>query len=85
VNIQRLRAETPGCAERIHLNNAGSALMPEPVLRTIQDYITLESRIGGYEAAEASRDAIEASYRSVAELIGPRFKRSLRFPSSAMT
>jgi selenocysteine lyase/cysteine desulfurase len=72
VNIQRLRAETPGCAERIHLNNAGSALMPEPVIRTIQDYITLESRIGGYEAAEASRDAIEASYRSVAELIGTK-------------
>jgi len=70
VNIERLRAETPGCAERIHLNNAGSALMPEPVIRTIQDYITLESRIGGYEAAEASRDALEGSYRSVAALIG---------------
>ena len=70
MNIQRLRAETPGCAERIHLNNAGAALMPERVIRTIQDYITLESRIGGYEAADASGDAIEASYQSVAELIG---------------
>jgi selenocysteine lyase/cysteine desulfurase len=44
--------------------------MPERVIRTIQDYITLESRIGGYEAADASGDAIEASYQSVAELIG---------------
>jgi selenocysteine lyase/cysteine desulfurase len=72
MNIQRLRAETPGCEERIHLNNAGSALMPEPVVRTIQDHITLESRIGGYEAADARRDAVQGAYQSVAELVGTR-------------
>ena len=70
VNIQRLRSETPGCEERIHLNNAGSALMPEPVIRAIQDHITLESRIGGYEAADARRDAVQSAYQSVAELVG---------------
>jgi selenocysteine lyase/cysteine desulfurase len=70
VNIQRLRSETPGCAERIHLNNAGAALMPEPVVRAIQDHITLESRIGGYEAADARRDAIQGAYQSVAALVG---------------
>jgi len=70
VNIQRLRSETPGCEERIHLNNAGSALMPEPVIRAIQDHITLESRIGGYEAADARRDAVQGAYQSVAELVG---------------
>lgn len=70
VNIQRLRSETPGCEERIHLNNAGSALMPEPVIRAIQDHITLESRIGGYEAADACRDAVQCAYQSVAELVG---------------
>src|SRR2546425_7256524 len=70
VNIQRLRSETPGCQECIHLNNAGSALMPEPVVRAIQDHITLESRIGGYEAAEVRRGAVQGAYQSVAELIG---------------
>jgi selenocysteine lyase/cysteine desulfurase len=70
VNIERLRSETPGCAERIHMNNAGSALMPEPVIRAIQDHITLESRIGGYEAADACRDAVQSAYHSVAELVG---------------
>jgi cysteine desulfurase / selenocysteine lyase len=35
MNIDHLRSETPGCHERIHLNNAGAALMPEPVIRTI--------------------------------------------------
>ncbi|HEY7790213.1 MAG TPA: aminotransferase class V-fold PLP-dependent enzyme [Vicinamibacterales bacterium] len=68
-DLQRLRAETPGCAERIHLNNAGAALMPESVIRTIQEYIVLESRIGGYEAADASAEAVEAAYRVVADLV----------------
>lgn len=72
MNIPRLRSETPGCEERIHLNNAGSALMPTPVIRTIQEHITLESRIGGYEAAEARHDAVQAAYQSVAELVGTR-------------
>ncbi len=72
MDIARLRAETPGCRERIHLNNAGSALMPEPVVRAIQEHISLESRIGGYEAADARRDAVEEAYRSVGALLGTR-------------
>jgi selenocysteine lyase/cysteine desulfurase len=72
VNIERLRADTPGCEECIHLNNAGAALMPGPVVRVIQDHITLESRIGGYEAAELRRDSVQAAYQSVAELVGTR-------------
>jgi selenocysteine lyase/cysteine desulfurase len=43
--------------------------MPEPVVRIIQEHITLESRIGGYEAAEARREAVQAAYQAVAELI----------------
>ncbi len=70
MNVQRMRSETPGCEECIHLNNAGSALMPEPVVRAVQDHITLESRIGGYEAAESRQDAVHAAYQSVAELVG---------------
>lgn len=46
--------------------------MPEPVVRTIQDHIALESRIGGYEAADARTDAIERAYQSVAQLLGAR-------------
>ena len=82
MNIQRLRSETPGCEERIHLNNAGSALMPAPVVRAIQDHITLESRIGGYEAADARRDAVQGAYQSVAELVGTR-PENIAFTESA--
>jgi selenocysteine lyase/cysteine desulfurase len=72
VDIRQLRSETPGCEERIHLNNAGAALMPEPVVQTILDHISLESRIGGYEAAELRHEEIWNAYRSVAQLIGSR-------------
>jgi len=46
--------------------------MPQPVIRAIKDHIDLESRIGGYEAAEARQDQIQAAYQSVADLIGAR-------------
>jgi selenocysteine lyase/cysteine desulfurase len=82
VNIQSLRAETPGCAERIHLNNAGAALMPEPVIRALQDHISLESRIGGYEAEDLRAPAILEAYRSVATLLGTQ-PRNIAFTENA--
>ena len=82
LDIERLRCETPGCEQRIHLNNAGAALMPAPVVRAIQDHIVLESRIGGYEAADARQDAILAAYQSVANLIGT-MPRNIAFTENA--
>jgi hypothetical protein len=51
IDVERARAETPGCAERIHLNNAGASLMTTGVLDTQIDHLLLEARVGGYEAA----------------------------------
>ncbi|MBI3491629.1 MAG: aminotransferase class V-fold PLP-dependent enzyme [Acidobacteria bacterium] len=56
--------------------------MPEPVVRIIQDHLTLESRIGGYEAADARRDAVQSAYQSVANLIGTR-PENIAFTESA--
>lgn len=68
-DLERVRADTPGAAERIHLNNAGAALPPEPVTRAIADHLALEARLGGYEAADAERERIEAVYGSLARLV----------------
>ena len=68
--VERLRAETPGVANRIHLNNCGAALMPSPVVRAIKDHIDLETAIGGYEAADRKAAESDAVYASVARLIG---------------
>ena len=35
IDLPRARAETPGCENVIHLNNAGAGLMPAVVLQTL--------------------------------------------------
>jgi cysteine desulfurase/selenocysteine lyase len=72
VDIGRIRAETPGCAEVVHLNNAGAALPPAVVHDTVVDHLRLEARIGGYEAADAVMDRLTESYELLARLIGAR-------------
>ena len=67
--IQALRADTPGTAHRIHLNNAGAALMPRPVLDAVLEHLELESEIGGYEAAAARTAEIQEAYREVEGLV----------------
>ena len=68
--VEKLRADTPGIANRIHLDNAGAALMPRPVIEAIKEHIDLEAAIGGYEAADVRKTETAAVYDSIARLIG---------------
>ena len=52
IDLQRLRAETPGCSSRVHLNNAGASLMSSPVMGAITTHLELEAELGGYEAQD---------------------------------
>ncbi len=70
MNVAELRADTPGCEHRVHLNNAGAALMPRPVIDAIKGHIELEATIGGYEAADHAAEAISGAYEAVASLLG---------------
>ncbi|MGQ0562903.1 MAG: aminotransferase class V-fold PLP-dependent enzyme, partial [Gemmatimonadota bacterium] len=71
MNIEKLRAETPAAeAGRIHLNNAGAALMPSPVIEAITTHLKLESAIGGYEAEAAAVAELAGTYEALARLIG---------------
>src|SRR5690348_14051864 len=67
--LQRWRSETPGCAHRNHLNNAGAALMPQSVIDAIRGHIQLEATIGGYEAEDARQDALAAVYGDIGALV----------------
>ena len=69
LDIDALRADTPGCAHGIHFNNAGAALMPEPVLKACRDHLTQEATHGGYEAAAGAAAALEDTYDAVAALL----------------
>jgi selenocysteine lyase/cysteine desulfurase len=72
IDVDAVRAETPGCAEVAHLNNAGSALPPAAVTRRVIEHLRLEERIGGYEAARAVAAELDRGYGSLARLIGAR-------------
>ena len=72
LDLDRLRADTPGTANLAHFNNAGASLMPEPVRAAVVAHLDLECRIGGYEAAAATLDQQKGFYQSVATLIGAK-------------
>lgn len=69
-HLEEWRKDTPGCNYRTHLNNAGAALMPAPVIEAIHNHLDNEIRFGGYEAAEAAEKEISVSYDAIAQLIG---------------
>ena len=68
--VDSWRLDTPGCVERVHLNNAGASLMPRVVIDAIQSHTELEGRIGGYEAADARVPEIEQVYEEIGRLVG---------------
>jgi selenocysteine lyase/cysteine desulfurase len=82
LDLDRLRAATPGCENRIHFNNAGAGLMPRPVLDAMTQHLELEAEIGGYEAADARQDRVDDFYAATAELLGCE-PRNVAFAPSA--
>jgi selenocysteine lyase/cysteine desulfurase len=69
LDLLRLRADTPGANDVIHLNNAGASLMPQIVLDTVVRHLEHEAYLGGYEAAGAAAAELERVYESVARLL----------------
>ena len=69
-DVARARRDTPGCAEVVHFNNAGSALPPSVVTDTVVDYLRHEALVGGYEAADEAVERLDAVYASAARLVG---------------
>lgn len=69
-DVVRARSETPGCAEVVHLNNAGSSLPPARVTDAVVDYLREEALIGGYEQAAATLERLDGVYASAARFVG---------------
>ncbi len=69
IDLLRARDDTPGCSQVIHLNNAGAALMPRPVIDAVESYFELETKIGGYETVRERTSQIEGVYDSIATLL----------------
>jgi len=82
MNLDEIRKNTPGCASKIHFNNAGASLPPLQVTEAIMDYISVESITGGYETADMKKEEIQEFYTSVARLINTS-ENNIAFTSSA--
>ena len=75
-DIDALRADTPGCAHRVHLNNAGAALMSrQHPGRDDRAPATSRRSIGGYEAAEAPARHRTPPTPRLARLVGGHRRR----------
>ena len=70
LDIDSIRADTPGTAKINHLLACGSSLMPQQVLEAVTDFLVDETEMGGYEAALAHDDRLSGVYDSVARLVG---------------
>jgi len=68
--LDRWRRDTPGCRERIHLNNAGAALMPQPVLDAVVGHLEREAAIGGYEASDEAEARLDETYELLGRIVG---------------
>jgi len=82
MDLDRLREQTPGCSHRIHLNNAGAALMSRSTLEAMTTHLRLEAEIGGYEAAAQAREQIDVTYATLAQLVGGRSDEVALFDNS---
>ena len=69
VDVASLRADTPGTENVVHLNNAGSSLMPRPVIDAIHRYLDHEIGHGGYETQRVFANELDHVYSRLAELI----------------
>lgn len=82
MNIDLLRKQTPGCKGKIHFNNAGASLMPQPVIDSMIEHIHLEAVLGGYESADLKAKEIAGFYDSTAQLLNCS-ANNIAFTSSA--
>lgn len=70
IDVEALRAATPGAAQVAHLNTAGAGLMSAATLAAVHAHLDLEATIGGYEAADRAADARAATRINAAALLG---------------
>jgi selenocysteine lyase/cysteine desulfurase len=84
LDLARWRADTPGCTARVHLNNAGAALVPRVVADAVTRHLALESTLGGYEAGDAMAGAVADAYAAVGRLVGARAKNIALVQSSTI-
>lgn len=69
IDVEAVRADTPGCLDHAFLDSAGSSLVPAPVLEHVFAHLRRETEIGGYLAESEREDELARGYRVFADLL----------------
>lgn len=69
LDIEALRAETPGCATSIHFNHAGASLMSAATLAAVTEQLRREALYGPHEASVAVQGRLDQARADAARLL----------------
>ena len=72
MKVEQLGLDIPGCQYVTHLNNAGAALMPRPILDAATGYLRSEAFYGGYETNRQYEEELDEFYEAAATFIGAK-------------
>lgn len=70
IDLDRERAQTPGCLEQVFLDSAGSSLPPIHVVDAVVAHLRREAEVGGYRAAAERADDLAALPTALGHLLG---------------
>src|SRR5918997_1989239 len=70
IDEEAVRAETPGCQDRVFLDSGGSSLPPRRVVRAVVAHLEREAEVGGYRAAAERASDLDGLKRSLGRLLG---------------
>jgi cysteine desulfurase/selenocysteine lyase len=72
IDVDHVRAQTPGINTSVHLMACGSALMPQPVVDAVVNHTLLEAQVGGYEAHARESEMLDRVYDTIARHLGAK-------------
>ncbi|HET6151580.1 MAG TPA: aminotransferase class V-fold PLP-dependent enzyme [Marmoricola sp.] len=70
IDLAAEQALTPGCADKVFLDSAGSSLFARPVLDAVVAHLRREAEIGGYAAAAERAEDLAALPVAIGRLLG---------------
>lgn len=70
MDVDRWRSETPGCADKVYLAGAGTALPVAATHEAMASYLAREVELGGYQAQWAAADLFAGLRADLTRLLG---------------
>ncbi|WP_119300870.1 aminotransferase class V-fold PLP-dependent enzyme [Dongia deserti] len=72
MDVEALRAQTPGCAIGAHFNHSGASLPTRATLAAVVDHLEREALYGAMEAATGAAEGVAAARADAAALLGAK-------------